>query len=114
MPDFPISTARLCLCTCPDADAASTIAHTLVEERLAACVNIIPGLRSVYRWDGKVQSEAEQLLLIKTGDTRLAALKARLVELHPYSVPELIALDIVDGLPDYLQWLARETSTASA
>lgn len=108
----PANTPLLCLCTCPDTDAANTIAETLVGERLAACVNIAPGLRSVYRWEGKLQREAELLLLIKTSADRMDALKPRLNELHPYSTPELIAVAIDDGLPAYLQWLAGATGPA--
>ena len=104
-----MATPYLCLCTCPDADSAEAIATALVNERLAACVNIVPGLRSIYRWEGALQRESEWLLLIKTVAARLDALKTRLPELHPYSVPELVALPIGEGLPAYLQWLAAET-----
>lgn len=112
MADSP-TTVRLCLCTCPDAASADAIAEALVAERLAACVNILPGLRSVYRWEGAIQHEAEVLLLIKTTADRLPALKSRLPELHPYSTPELIALAIDDGLPAYLQWVAGESGASA-
>ncbi len=101
----------LCLATCPDAETAARVARALVEERLAACVNRLPGIASTYRWHGEIHDEAEALLLIKTTRERFDALRDRLAELHPYEVPELIALDIADGLPAYLDWLARETAT---
>lgn len=99
----------LCLCTCPDAETAGRIAHALVEARLAACVGCAPGLVSVYRWEGRVERAEEVQLVIKTTRARFAALQARLLELHPYRVPELIALDVVGGLPAYLRWVVDET-----
>jgi periplasmic divalent cation tolerance protein len=101
----------LCLSTCPDAETAATIARRLVEERLAACVNQFPGVVSTYRWQGRIHEDAEVLLLIKTTRERFDALRDRLVGLHPYEVPELIALEVADGLPAYLEWVARETAT---
>lgn len=101
----------LCLSTCPDAETAATIARRLVEERLAACVNHLPGVVSTYRWQGKIHEDAEVLLVIKTTRERFDALRDRLVGLHPYEVPELIALEVADGLPAYLEWVARETAT---
>lgn len=103
--------ALLILCTCPDADSATTISRTLVEERLAACVNRIPGLTSVYRWQGQIREEGETLLLIKTVREHLEALRARLVELHPYELPEVIALEISDADASYLDWLRDQTRT---
>jgi periplasmic divalent cation tolerance protein len=100
----------LCLTTCPDAETAARVAHALVAERLAACVNQVPGVVSTYRWEGQIHDDAEVLLLIKTTRERFDALRERLVGLHPYEVPELIALDITDGLPTYLDWLHAETS----
>ena len=102
--------ALLCLSTCPDAATAVRIARALIEERLAACVNRVAGVASTYRWQGAVHDDAEVLLLIKTTRERFAALRTRLVDLHPYEVPELIALDIADGNPTYLDWIGRETS----
>lgn len=96
----------LCLCTCPDAATAERLAETLVGERLAACVNIVPGLRSVYRWQGAVHRDEEVLLLIKTTRTRYPDLQTRLPQLHPYELPELVAVEIADGLPAYLRWVA--------
>ena len=101
----------LCLCSCPDATSAEQLAGALVGERLAACINIVPGLRSVFRWQGSVQRESEVLLLIKTTPERYPALQARLPALHPYELPELVAVETSAGLPAYLQWLADETRT---
>lgn len=101
--------ALIAHCTCPDADTAARIARALVEEGLAACVQAIPGVVSTYRWQGALQTDAEVLLLIKTTRARWPALKARLPALHPYDVPELLAVDAVDGLPQYLAWLDSDT-----
>ena len=101
--------ALVCLCTCPDPQTAGRIAAALVEERLAACVNVLPGLRSVYRWQGKVESAEETLLLIKTTQDRLERVSARIVELHPYELPEVIAVEAAGGLPAYLDWIAAQT-----
>jgi periplasmic divalent cation tolerance protein len=100
---------RLVLCTCPDQERAAGIAERLVGDRLAACVNLVPGLTSIYRWQGEVQREAEVLLLIKTTAARLPVLTETLRGLHPYAVPEIIALPITDGLPDYLTWVSTCT-----
>mgnify|MGYP003587253856 CR=1 FL=1 len=99
----------LCLCSCPDATSAEQLAGALVGERLAACINIVPGLRSVFRWQGSVQRESEVLLLIKTTRSRYPALQARLPQLHPYELPELLAVESVFGLPAYLQWVVEST-----
>lgn len=102
MPDPAI---LLCLCTCPDAASAQKLAGTLVGERLAACVNRLPGVLSTYRWQGEVNTDNEELLLIKTTADRFEALKARLLALHPYELPELIALPIERGHAAYLDWV---------
>lgn len=102
-------TVLLCLCTCPDADTAGRLAATLVDERLAACVNVLPGVASVYRWQGVVERAEETLLLAKTTHERLPALQARIAELHPYELPEVIAVEAAGGLPGYLDWVAAET-----
>ncbi|MBD8897379.1 divalent-cation tolerance protein CutA [Rhodanobacter sp. DHG33] len=99
----------LCLCTCPDTDSAQKLAEALVGERLAACVNRLPGVLSTYRWQGQVNTDGEELLLIKTTAARFEALKARLLELHPYELPELIALPIERGHAAYLDWLRSAT-----
>lgn len=103
----------LALCTCPDEATAARIARVLVEERLAACVNRLPGVRSTYRWQGAVHDDAEVLLLIKTTRGRLPALRERLPALHPYELPELIAVEVTGGLPAYLDWVAAGVSPAA-
>jgi periplasmic divalent cation tolerance protein len=102
-------TALLALCTVPDDVTAARVAHTLVDERLAACVNCVSGLRSTYRWQGAIHDEAETLLLIKTTSACVDALKSRLPQLHPYEVPELLVFDAADGLPAYLAWVQAQT-----
>jgi periplasmic divalent cation tolerance protein len=103
--------ALLCLTTCPDAKGAEQLARALVEERLAACVNRVAGVASTYRWQGRIQNDAEVLLLIKTTRANFPRLRERLLALSPYEMPELIALDITDGSPAYLAWIALETTT---
>ncbi|HXH03706.1 MAG TPA: divalent-cation tolerance protein CutA [Candidatus Competibacteraceae bacterium] len=105
---------RVVLCTCPDLDSAGRMAETLVAERLAACVNILPGLTSVYRWQGAIQRDVEVLLLIKTRTDAFTALERRVRELHPYEVPELIALPILEGSTPYLDWLAASVEAGDA
>src|SRR5690606_21389089 len=101
----------LCLCTCPDEASARAIADALVEEGLAACVSELPGVRSTYRWEGRLAHDREIQLLIKTTDARLEALTARLVALHPYELPELLAVEANRGLAPYLEWVAEQTRT---
>ena len=101
--------AHVVLCTAPDSTQAAELARALVQERLAACVNLLPGLRSFYWWQGQVQDEPERLLIIKTSTERLDALLRRIAELHPYTVPEGIALDVSRGLEPYLRWLDEQT-----
>lgn len=101
--------ALICLTTCPDRDTAERIADALVGERLAACVNIVLGLRSIYRWEGKIVRDDELLLIIKTTRDRMDALRERLPMLHPYELPELVAVESVDALPAYLDWVRSET-----
>jgi periplasmic divalent cation tolerance protein len=96
--------------TCPDAACADRIARILVTERLAACVNRLPGVQSTYRWQGAIEQADEVLLLIKTTADRLDAMTARLRELHPYELPELLAVEVSAGLPAYLDWVAAETA----
>jgi periplasmic divalent cation tolerance protein len=91
-----------------DADAA-TFAQALVEARLAACVNLLPEMESIYRWEGQVEQERERQLVIKTSRARIVALWERVRELHPYDVPELIVLPIVDGSDAYLRWVGEST-----
>ncbi|WP_448507109.1 divalent-cation tolerance protein CutA [Immundisolibacter sp.] len=96
---------RLLLSACADAATAEQIAGTLVEEGLAACVTLLPGARSVYRWQGKLERAEECLLLLKARADDYPALERRLLELHPYDVPELLALPVLAGNPAYLKWL---------
>ena len=101
--------ALVVYCTCPDSATAERIAETVVGEQLAACVNIAPGLTSIYRWQGQVQRDAELLLIIKTRSARYPALEARIRELHPYEIPEIIALPVQAGLAAYLNWIIAST-----
>jgi periplasmic divalent cation tolerance protein len=103
---------RLVLSTCPDTDSAQRIAQALVSERLAACVNIVPIAQSIYRWRGKIESAAEQLLLIKSKARDFRAVMKRLQSLHPYELPEVLAVPIHDGSPGYLAWLANPDKSA--
>lgn len=102
----------LVLSTCDSAEQARTLARALVEQRLAACVNMVPNLQSVYRWKNAVEEAQEVLLLIKTRRHLLERLKSKLALLHSYEVPELIAIPIVDGLDAYLAWIDEETAPA--
>jgi periplasmic divalent cation tolerance protein len=97
--------AIVVLVTAPSAGKAAAIARALVEERLAACCNIVPGLRSIYRWEGRVQEDEEALLVIKTGRELFEPLRARVVALHEYQCPEVIALSIAEGHAPYLDWI---------
>jgi periplasmic divalent cation tolerance protein len=101
---------RVVLLTAPDAATAERIATALVEERLAACVNVVPGMRSTYRWEGAVQKDDELLLVAKTRADRLAALTARVRALHPYELPEVLALPAAGGSDAYLAWVTREAA----
>jgi periplasmic divalent cation tolerance protein len=100
---------QLVLCTLPDRAVGQRIAKVLVEERLAACVNVLPGVESTYRWQDAVETAEETLLLIKTTRDRFGALRERIVALHPYELPEVIAVDVAAGLPAYLQWVVAGT-----
>lgn len=98
---------QLALCACPDEATAKSLATGLVEKRLAACVNLVPDIISVYRWEGQVQQDAEVLLLIKTTQERFPELRDYLVDAHPYELPEVIAVSIAEGFEPYLQWVAK-------
>jgi periplasmic divalent cation tolerance protein len=103
------------LVTCSSAAEARRIARAVVEARLAACVNVLPGaVTSVYRWKGKVESARERLILIKTSRKRLAKLRAAVERLHSYDVPEFIALSVVAGSPKYLAWLEESLAQSPA
>lgn len=99
--------ALVVLVTAPSAEKAAEIARAVVEERLAACGNVLPGVRSIYRWQGAVQEDAEVLLLLKTRRERFPALRDRILALHPYEVPEVIALPVDAGSQPYLDWIAQ-------
>jgi periplasmic divalent cation tolerance protein len=93
------------LSTAPSEEKAAELARALVEERLAACVNIVPRVRSIYRWNGELCDDAEVLCVIKTRKDRVEALRLRLPALHPYEVPELVVLEIAAGHAPYLAWI---------
>jgi periplasmic divalent cation tolerance protein len=93
--------------TAPNLETAERIARRLVEERLAACVQIVEGIRSVYRWQGQVQEEPEVLLIVKTAEPQLPRIESLLREIHPYELPELAAVPITSGSAAYLRWLAE-------
>lgn len=99
----------LVLSTCPDPGTAQRLARALVDERLAACVSVLPGLASTYRWQGRVEQAVEVQLLAKTTADRRDALVARLAALHPYELPEILVVETATGLPAYLDWVAAET-----
>jgi periplasmic divalent cation tolerance protein len=96
---------RLVLTTSSSLNECRKIARALVERRLAACVNIIPGIESVYRWEGKIEEAQEYLLLLKTNDEVFPRLRDAIRELHSYQVPECITLVVDDGIPSYLKWI---------
>jgi periplasmic divalent cation tolerance protein len=96
---------RTVLVTVPDPAAGEALGRTLVEERLAACANVVPGIVSVYRWEGTVQRDSEALVILKTTAAGVEALRDRIVRLHPYDVPEVLALPVVGGHGPYLRWV---------
>jgi periplasmic divalent cation tolerance protein len=104
MPESKLE-ARIVLTTAANPDEAAQLARILVEERLAGCVTLVPSVQSIYRWRGEIESSTETLLLLKTGHDQLAALKARIHELHSYEVPEFLVLDASSGSHPYLEWL---------
>jgi periplasmic divalent cation tolerance protein len=101
--------ALLVFTTLPTADKAAEVAKLLVEERLAACANLLPAVRSIYHWQGKLHDENEVLVLLKTRAEHLERLKLRILELHPYELPEVLAVPVEAGYQPYLEWLAGET-----
>ena len=106
----PEPEVRVGFITAPDAETGARIARALVEERLAACVNLVPGIRSIYRWEGAVEEDAEVLLVVKTRADRAGDLASRVAELHPYDLPELVLLPAVGGSPAYLDWVRAEAA----
>jgi periplasmic divalent cation tolerance protein len=100
-----VTDALVVLVTTPSAEVAAGLARALVEAGLAACGNVVPGLRSIYRWEGQVQDEAEALLILKTTRPRFEALKDELLRRHPYQVPEVLALPVEAGSEAYLAWI---------
>jgi periplasmic divalent cation tolerance protein len=107
-----MSEVVLVLSTAPDDESTDTLARTLVEEKLAACVNVLPSMTSVYRWQGTLERSVERQLIIKTTRDTLPALRSRFVELHSYELPEFIVLDVTGGSDEYLAWIAREVPPA--
>ncbi|HCT99855.1 MAG TPA: divalent-cation tolerance protein CutA [Methylococcaceae bacterium] len=101
------SVHHVILCTFPDVERATQCAQQLVEQQLAACVNLLPTITSIYAWEGRIDKAQEQLLLIKAPAVHYARIEAFIKQHHPYDVPEIIALSIERGLPDYLQWITR-------
>lgn len=99
--------SAIVLITAPNKECAETIAQALVSEKLAACVNIIEGLTSVYRWKGIIEKEQEVLMIVKSIDELFKRLEARVLELHPYECPEIIAIDIEKGYTAYLDWISE-------
>lgn len=99
--------ALLVLSTFPDVETARRISRQLVEERCAACANLLPAVDSIYWWEGKVERGNETLVFFKTTADRYEALETTLRQLHPYEVPEIIALPLAAGLPEYLEWVAK-------
>jgi len=103
---------KICLSTCPPAEA-DRLAEALVQERVAACVNVLGPIRSRFWWDGAMQSDQESLLIAKTSDDKVETLIARLQELHPYDMPEILAIPVETGLAGYLAWVDAETLARS-
>jgi len=97
--------------TAPNEEEAARISETIVGERLAACVNIICSVRSIYRWQGRIEDEQEVLMIVKTKKSLFERLQERVKELHSYAVPEIIGLPVIEGNKQYLDWLGQETDT---
>ena len=98
------------LTTVPAGSKGEEIGRTLIEERLAACVNVLAPMTSIYRWRGAVERESEQQLIIKTTRNRVPAVQSRLAALHPYELPEFLVLAVADSSPTYFEWIGQETS----
>ena len=102
---------QIVMTTCPDRDTAQHIAQVLVQQRLAACVNVLPAMQSIYLWRGKVETATEHLLLIKSKTRAFRAIQKCILERHPYELPEIIAVPVTTGLPSYLSWLENPDRT---
>lgn len=98
------------LTTCNKSEDAAMLAQALIEKRLAACVNVVSGVRSYYRWQGKIENDSEFLLVVKTARGLVDSLRQELEKLHPYDLPELVVAPIIDGSPNYLAWLEQEVA----
>ena len=101
--------AIVILTTCPDQVTAESIAKLLVSERSAACVNIVGNIKSIYRWEDEIESEQETLIIIKTTKQNYREVESTIQKKHPYEVPEIIAIDIKQGIPSYLDWINHST-----
>ncbi len=102
----------LAFSSCPNATVAQQLAEAVVTEKLATCVNRVTGISSTYLWDGRLQDDSEVLLIMKTVESRLAALTARVIELHPYELPEVVAVEASGGNEEYLQWVRMGVTRA--
>jgi len=111
---FCMSDELIVFVTAPDRESAAHIADALVTERLAACVSIVAGIESIYRWEGRIARDRETLLIIKTTEARFAELEQRVKQLHSYTTPEIIAHKIVQGSPEYLKWIRDSTTIEEA
>lgn len=103
--------ARVVLVTVPELEMGISMARDVVERGLAACGNVVPGLTSLYRWEGRVEEDQEALIIFKTTEDALAELQERVLELHPYQVPEFLAMKVAEGHPPYLDWVAEVVGT---
>ena len=104
---------RIVFVTGPDAETLQSIGRVLVEEGLAACVNVLPGVTSVYRWEGETRVDPEAMAIVKTTEARVQAARLRVGELHPYDVPEFVAVDVAEGSPAYLHWVRESVTDGS-
>lgn len=101
----------LALSTFPDAETARKISNQLIEEKLAACANILPAIESIYRWKGKIETGNEVIVFFKTSEDRQSVFQEKLRSLHPYEVPEIVFIPVVGGLPEYLRWVAESCAS---
>ncbi len=109
-----MSLFSIALCTCDNIETAQKIAKSVVEQKLAACVNILPSIQSLYTWNNQIEQSEEVLMILKTPSTLIEKLKQTVISLHPYDVPEFICLDITHGHQPYLDWLATSTQKVIA